>query len=198
MSANAITVYEKINDPLGAAKQMGEIMAKSQMFGVSADAGAVCAMVCMAEGIHFVDFFKKYHVIKGRLSRRADSLIAEFVQAGGSFVIKQNDPDACEIEFTWKGNQSTRRITWEDAQQARWPWKDPSDHSKGLKDNWSTPLDREGMLYSRVVSTHLRRTAPELFSATYTSDEIQDEPGIPDPVLVQQQQPAISIDEAVG
>ncbi len=181
---NELTIFKSIENPVSAAVDMGNFMADSGMLGLpNKAAGAVCALTCMAEGITPFDFAKKYHIIKNRLCQKADSIIADFVNAGGEFAIIQNDPEACEVHFAWKGNKYERRLTWEDAQQARWPWKNWEDHSKGLKDNWATPLDREGMLYSRLVSTHLRRIAPELFASVYTTDEIQDEPGIKEVVI---------------
>ena len=43
-----------------------------------------------------------------------------------------------------------------------------------IKDNWSTPIDREAMMWARVVSESLRRVCPEIYAGIYAPEEIED------------------------
>jgi hypothetical protein len=169
---NALAVYEKINDPIVAAKAMA--LPVAAICGGSEHQGFVIALTCMMEGMTPIEFLAKYHLIQGKPSVKADWMLGEFVRQGGSFSILESSPNRAAASFTWKERTYEREFTWEQAQQSRWPWKDPRDHSKGFKDNWSTPSDRESMLWVRLVSASVKRIAPEVFSGAYTPEEMED------------------------
>lgn len=163
--------YEKVNDAESFVKQVGGDIAKSRMFGCeNEEQGRVLALECYARRQPPMMLAERYHIIQGRLSMKADAMLADFEDAGGKYEIKEYTPDACEILFT-RGNQSLSiRISWEDAQKEKWPY------GKGdkIKDNWSTPLGRQDMLWARVVSRGVRKLAPAVVSGRYTPEEIVD------------------------
>lgn len=179
---NALAVYDKIADPIVAAKAMAVPVAA--ICGGNEQQGFVIALTCMMEGMTPIEFLAKYHLIQGKPSVKTDWMLGEFVRQGGFYRIIEVSPDRAAASFTWKEQTHEREFTWEQAQQSRWPWKDPKDHSKGFKDNWSTPLDREVMLWARMVSSNLRRIAPELFAGTYVQEEMEDVADTPASTLV--------------
>jgi hypothetical protein len=171
--SNALAIYSKIDNPLVAAEKMALPCAK--VCGAkSQEEGYVIALTCMIEGITPIDFMRKYHIIQGKPSMRADALLAGFRQIGGRHKLVECSPNRAAVEMTWEGQTHQFVWTWEEAQESRWPWKDPSDHKEGLKDNWSTPEDRENMLWARLISKSLRRICPELCSGIYTPEEMED------------------------
>lgn len=172
--SNALAVYSKINDPIAAAKQMALACCRV-CGGKTEEEGFVIALTCQIEAITPVEFNRKYHMIQGKPSTRADWMLAEFNLQGGDHEIVELTPERCAMKFTWKNRTIEAEFTWEQAQQSRWPWKNPNDHSEGLKDNWSTPVDRENMLFVRLVTSRLRKIAPQLFSGVYAPEELQDE-----------------------
>jgi len=83
-NAAAIELYDRIADPLEAIDRMGEYLAKSGMFGCEkVEQGKVIAMACLSEKKNPMDIARTYHIIDGRLSMRADAMLAEFRNRGG-------------------------------------------------------------------------------------------------------------------
>ncbi len=190
--SNALAVYSKINDPIAAAKQMALACCRV-CGGKTEEEGFVIALTCQIEAITPVEFNRKYHMIQGKPSTRADWMLAEFNLQGGDHEIVELSPDRCAMKFTWKNRTVEAEFTWEQAQQSRWPWKNPNDHSEGLKDNWSTPVDRENMLFVRLVTSRLRKIAPQLFSGVYAPEELQDEVAESKIIDVKPQAPAVDV-----
>lgn len=74
--------------------RMANYVAKSGMFGVTNPAQAVCMFaIAQSEGITPLTVLKKYHIIEGKPSMRADRMLAEF-QAAGCGVIYHVRTDA--------------------------------------------------------------------------------------------------------
>lgn len=62
-------------------------VAKSKMFGITDPAQAVCLMmICQSEGIDPIMALKRYHLIDGKPSMRADAMQGEFMAHGGAIV----------------------------------------------------------------------------------------------------------------
>ncbi len=65
-------------------KSLAEHAAKSGMFGIQNSSQAFCLFaICSAEGLHPVTALKRYHIIEGKPSMRADAMLAEFIAKGG-------------------------------------------------------------------------------------------------------------------
>lgn len=133
-------------------------------------------LVCLMEGINYIEFGRRYHMIQGRPSMRSDAMLAEFrTNHGGDFEIIERSAERAAIKFIdKKGRSYPMEFTWAEAQASRWPWNDWQDHDKGLKDSWATPTDRKSMLFARLVSDSLRSICPELVAGIYTPEEMQD------------------------
>lgn len=171
---NEIAVYSQIADPVSAVKVIGETIAKSQIFGCqNFSQGEILALECMTRGLSPLSLAEKYDIIQGKLSMKADAMLAGFIEAGGKYEVVEYSPEACEIKFTHGPSTMPIRITWDGAQQEKWPFK--SDGTT-LKDNWSTPIGRQDMLWARVVSRGVRRLAPGVVCGKYTPEEIVDIP----------------------
>lgn len=171
--STSLTIYQNIDDPVATMRDMGEVIAKSQIFGCqSVEQGQVLALECITRNLPPFALAERYDIIQGKLSMKADAMLAGFEESGGEYEIAEYSPDACEIIFSRKKSNITIRITWDDAQAEPWPWK---DKEKGiLKTNWSTPIGRQDMLFARVVSRAVRRLAPGVVCGRYTPEEIQD------------------------
>jgi hypothetical protein len=173
-------------------------VAAARMCGAKSDQdGMAIALVCLQEGINFVEFGRRYHMIMGRPSMRSDAMLAEFrLNYGGDYEIKSRTPDLAAITFTDKrGRIYDCEFSWADAQESRWPWNDWEDHSKGLKDAWATPTDRKSMLFARLVSDSLRAICPELVSGIYTPEEMSD---ALEPARPTQQSPSPAVEQIIA
>lgn len=174
MSKNAMAMYEGAKANLVAYLESMETSVAA-MTGCPLPQAKAVTMVCMCEGISYLDYLRTYHTIQGKPSLRADAALAKFrAEWGGDYTILESSPEKASIEFERGGKKFTKTITWEEAQAARWPWKDPSNKSKGFKDNWSTPSDVESMLWARCVTNGLKRFCPEVNYGLYSPEENED------------------------
>lgn len=126
--STALTIYDKVENPISFMKELAK--AAASLAGVNDTQGEVIAWVCLLEQMHPVDFVKKYHIIQGKPSMRADAMLVEFRRNhGGNYKLVTNTPDCCEIAFTDKaGEVYTRSLTKRDVLLSRWPWQSERDN----------------------------------------------------------------------
>ena len=164
MSDAAMQLYDRIADPLDAIDRMGEYLAKSGMFGCEkVEQGKVIAMACLAERKNPIDIAKTYHIIGGKLSMRADAMLAKFREHGGKCVWLNtgDDGDEARARFTFDGNDLEIAFSMEDAKRA------------GLtKGNWDK--NPGAMLRARLTSKAVRMLDPGVVAGVYTPEEISD------------------------
>ena len=169
--SNEISIYQNIADPVAAVTTIGKAITASRIFGCQNEAqGQILALECLAKRLPPLALAEQYHLIDGKLSMKADAMLAGFEDLGGEYEIKEYSPNACEIIFRRGKNVLPIRITWEMAQQEKWPF----GKGKDLKTNWSTPIGRQDMLWARVVSRGVRKLAPGVVCGRYTPEEISD------------------------
>lgn len=173
--------YTRMSDPLHAVERLGEIIATSGMFGCTKiEQGQVLALQCMTEKKAPLELAKVYHIIEGKLSMRADAMLAKFQMSGGTVKWTRRDDKAVEATFTLRGNSLPFSATIESfVANGVAVGRDGK-----LKDNWRK-FPRQ-MLTARVISEAVRLLAPEVVFGVYTPEEIQDStPGAaPAPVNV--------------
>jgi hypothetical protein len=164
---NELSVYERVRDPLEAVREMGNAIAKSRMFGCeSIEQGMVFAWECFARKCSPLSLTETYHVIDGKLSMRADAMLARFLEAGGSHEILERTANRAAVQLWMGGHSQEFAITWEEAQE------EGLDQSKnGTKRNWSTPRRRMQMLWARVISDGVRAMAPNVCAGKYTPED---------------------------
>jgi len=157
-----LTAYSKINDSEGL-ELIGNAICRSGMFGCeSKEAGIVFALQCMVENKPPLEMAKNYHLVKGKLTKRADAMLADFRRAGGKVYwsdLKNAEIQSAVFEFE---NQNTKAsFSMEDARRAGLVRKGSA---------WDkTPA---AMLRARCVSETLRAIAPEIVQGVYVPEEI--------------------------
>lgn len=170
-----LAVYDRISDPIAAVREMGKDIAHSQMFGCSnEEQGRVLAMTCFAKRMDPLALAERYHLIKGKLSMRADAMLAGLHERGGSHRIIRRTADAAEIEIAINGDTQRFAFTWEEAKQEPFVYGKEEKGKRPLKDNWATPRSRMQMLWARVVSDGVRAMCPEVVCGKYAPEEIGD------------------------
>lgn len=179
MENTAIELYSKIQNPIEAINQLGDFFARSGMFGcdnsgsqASLAQGKVLATACLTERKSPIQIIREYHIINGRLSDRADSMLAKFRGKGGKHRVISQDSECAEVELEYEGQKLRSRFTWEEAQGEPFVWKDESKRIP--KRNWATPRARMQTLWARVISHGVRTLAPEIVAGIYTPEEVQD------------------------
>ena len=153
-----------MND-LPSVQALGGAIATSGMFGCDKpEQGVIIALQCIAENKAPLEMAKNYHLVKGKLTKRADSMLADFKRSGGK--IKWGDIKNRAIQsgtFTDPdGNVYNVSYSIDDAKAA-------GVYSNKAESPWQkTPA---AMMRARLVSETLRAIAPEIVTGVYTPEE---------------------------
>jgi hypothetical protein len=148
---------------------MANAVVKSQLFGIKTVEQATALMlIAQAEGYHPALAARDYHIIQGRPTLKAETMMARFQQQGGK--VEWNVLTNEEVTATFSHPMGgTATITWnmEMAKAAKL-----SD-----KDNWKAYP--RAMMRARVVSEGIRTVFPGVVLGVYTPEEVQDIPTQP-------------------
>jgi len=148
---------------------MANAVVKSQLFGMKTVEQATALMlIAQAEGYHPALAARDYHIIQGRPTLKAETMMARFQQQGGKVEWKTLTDKEVTATFSHpSGGSATITWTFEQAKQA------------GLtgKDNWKNYP--RAMLRARVVSEGIRTVFPGVVLGVYTPEEVQDIPNPP-------------------
>jgi hypothetical protein len=186
MSENGgtLTVYQRMNDPLAAITLMGNAIAKSGMYGCgNIEAGQVLAMECLHQNTPPLSILRRFNIMFGRLSMKAEAMLAGFEQEGGKYEIISRTPDLIRVIFTINGKSHNLSLSWEEAQKEPFAYQGKEDDVVGklvkgerppLKPKYATPRSRMQMLWARLVSDSVRFLCPRVVTGVYTPEEIDD------------------------
>lgn len=157
-------------------RAMAEVIAKSRLFGMkTADEALALMVIAQAEGLHPGIVARDYHIIQGRPSLKADTMLARFQQSGGKVEwITLTDQKA---EAIWSHPASPRPLTldWtiERANAVmQWNTKDNKYEPITVKDNWKNYP--RAMLRARLISEAVRTVYPAVSVGIYTPEEVMD------------------------
>lgn len=188
---NALVIAEKPAAllPINNVQEMqflGTVLSQSQLFGQSNPAeGLAIVAMCHQKRISWMDFMQNFHMIKGRVSKKTDAILADFHRIGGKHEIIARTQDAGEAKFTHGKNSYTSKITWEDCKNEPFIYQgreesiiqaiESGDTSNLIiKAKYRTPRARMQMLWARCVSDGVRAVAPECCQGIYTPEEVDD------------------------
>ena len=171
-----LMLYEELakQDAMSAIVKLGEVFARSGMFGITKpEQGHVMAMTCIIENMTPVEFFRRYHVIEGKLAMKADAMLARFQELGGRVSWLEFGKKACRARWSYCGNDIIVDFTIADAAQAGLCGPDGTRKPGQDKDgNWQKYPD--AMLRARCVSKAIRMLAPQVNAGMYTPEEEED------------------------
>lgn len=186
--ANEMTVYGAVPNATELITTMGNAIHNSGLLGCdNAAQGIVLAMTCFAKGSDPMSLAQRYHIIKGRLSMRADAMLAEFRNRGGKHKVVTRTGDEAVVSLTMDGDTQEFSFCWTEAQCEPFVYNgkesevlrfiavgNQDELAKRLKPKYATPRARMQMLWARVVSDGVRAMCPEVNLGTYTPEEIDD------------------------
>lgn len=172
MTANALTVYEKIGDPLAYITNEKTMLATAAFVGCSPQAAPAVLLTCMLQNIDLLDYLRNYYPVNGRPTKQTQAAVADFVTLhGGLQRIVEFTPELSVLEFTDRnGHVTTWRLTIDEAHEAGWPFKRDDEY----KDNWDSSVKRADMLYYRNASRALKKICPTIFAGLLSSEEAAD------------------------
>lgn len=129
-------------------------------------------LLAASEGLHPMEAIRRYHVIEGMPTKRADAILAEFRDRGGKVRWLHRSNEKVEAEFYDPKDPKAPpvKITWtfEEAKKSGLA----IGREGRLKDNWRK-FPRQ-MLTARVISEGVRLVAPEIIVGLYTPEEVMD------------------------
>lgn len=141
-------------------ERMAKYTADSKLFGITSPAQAMCLFaICTSEGINYISALRRYHIIEGRPSMRADAMLAEFLKAGGG-VIWHIRTDQM-VAATWFAD--TKKI--DDAARAR--------GAKRFELLWLLPFEEDPSKSSKIMHelAGIARDGEETILRTYADCE---------------------------
>lgn len=192
--SSSIELYSRIDKPLDAIEKIGTFLAKSGMFGCERiEQGMVLAMECLATNKPPSVIARSYHIMDGKLSKKALAALAEFRAAGGKhkWIKDGTDGKEASLELTMDGNTITSTFTIDDAKRMGAMFKSKA----GNDTNWTkSPAN---MLRARCISNGVAMLAPEIFAGDVEDDDSPSprkiEPLLTDPVVVASE-PVVEVD----
>lgn len=151
-------------------QQVARMVAASRLFpGIDNEQAAfTLMMLCQSEGLHPMAAVKRYHIIKGRPSMRADAIQAEFQRQGGSLLILEKSERRAAAVFY----------------HPSYPGKDGFELSVSIEDlsgpggvavaNDMYKKWPRQMLWARLVSEGVRTILPGVIVGIYSDAEVED------------------------
>jgi hypothetical protein len=152
--------------PFNEMQQMAEAIAGSGLFGLKTPQQALAlGLLCQAEGRHPAEAARDYHVIQGRPTLKADTMLARFQSAGGRVEWPvYSDKKVVGVFSHPSGGTLTLDWDWERAKSA----------GLASRDTWKQ-YPRQ-MLRARVISEAIRTILPGVLSGCYLPDELPEMP----------------------
>lgn len=81
-------------------EKLSKAAAASGMFGITKPEQAICLFaICQSEGLDPISALRRYHLIEGKPSMRADAMAAEFMAKGGAIIWHARTDDVCAATF---------------------------------------------------------------------------------------------------
>lgn len=159
----AITTHSPADVSFQQMERMAQAVAKSGLFGAKQPEQALALMMlAQSEGLHPATAARDYHIIQGRPSLKADTMLARFQQAGGK--VEWNSYTDTNVTGTFSHPQAGSVVI---------EWTIDRAHKAGLtgKDTWKSYA--RAMLRARCISEGVRTCYPGVAIGVYTPEEIE-------------------------
>lgn len=185
-SLGNLSIYERIADPLAAAKFLGEAISQSGLFNLTnPKQGVIFAWECLVRRQPPLMLKETYHIIQGSLSMRAEKMLSNFLEAGGKHRQLSRTGDLASIELTMGAEKQVFSLSWDEAKGEPFVYSGKEKEVVPLilagkfdklkvKDKYATPRARSQMMWARVVSDGVRAMLPTAICGCYTPEEIGD------------------------
>ena len=152
--------------PFTEMQQMAEAIAGSGLFGLKTPQQALAlGLLCQAEGRHPAEAARDYHVIQGRPTLKADTMLARFQSAGGRVEWPVYTDKKVVGVFS---HPSGGTLTLD------WDWDRAKSAGLASRDTWKQ-YPRQ-MLRARVISEAIRTILPGVLSGCSLPDELAEMP----------------------
>lgn len=168
--SGGMSIYDRI-EPMKFIEEMGSIFAQTGAGGADTLAkGKLLALACLCRRKDIFEISDTYHLIKGRLSMKAEVLLARFRQKGGKHKWIKDGSDKIEAigEFTFEGQICQVGFSMADAATAQLLTNDPK--KAGNWEKYPAPMMR-----ARVISMAITMIAPEVKEGVSCQEDLEGE-----------------------
>lgn len=165
-----VTVFDKINDPLAFVEQFGRALAHAGVGGVKNEAEGKClAFACLCEKKNPFEITRVYHMMDGKLTKKAEVMLIDFNEAGGehTWIATGDDGIKAVLELKWNSKRLVSDFSIDDAKTDGLVDRRGSRYAKGGKATGE-------MLRARCISRGLKMLAPKFTSGILTTEEAED------------------------
>jgi hypothetical protein len=163
-------------------EKMALYIANSGLFGIKTPEAAMSLMlISIAEGRHPALAARDYDIIQGKPAKKAEAMLRDFLQTGGSVKWHQLNDEIADATFSHPQGGEVR-ITW-DMDRAK---------QAGLAGRDMFKKFPRQMLRSRVVSEGIRTTCPMATSGMYVPEEVVE---FDSPKQIKVEKPTITLKE---
>lgn len=162
------------------AQSLAVSFAQAHVMGAANDAEGMLALVLITE-VGLVKAEATYHIMMGRLSKKAEAILGDFIRAGGTYEIVRRDADCAEVVASFGATKNMPfRFTWDDACLEPFVYaggasalKKPA-HKRTFREKYATPRSRMQMLWARLVSDMGRALCPDSTQGLYPPEIVAD------------------------
>lgn len=167
-------------------KWLGSQIMSSGMFGCKNPSESIAiACMCQQTGMSWMKWMETYHLIKGKISKKASAIVADFQRMGGKMIVVQHDYEGAVADFEFQGSKCRSSCLWKDVVNEPFIYIGHEDEvvakilnhvdlSKDMKPKYATPRSRMQMLWARCVSDGVRTVCPAACEGVYTPEETED------------------------
>lgn len=165
--AGRMSLCERVGDPLQFVEKIGTVFFLSKAGGVKTQSeGQLMALTCLMEGKSPFEINREFHLMDGKLTMKADAMLAKFRQSGGKNVWLNLGEDGVEAVL-WLQYRGEKEYTISFSIQKA---KDAGYVKAGSQ--WLKRPDQ--MLRARCITDGVRLAAPEIIAGYYTPEEMED------------------------
>lgn len=155
--SNEMMAYADIKDLAISVSKAGFLGCKNPEEALS------LMMLAQAEGRHPAIVQRDYHIVNGRPTLKADTVLARFQEAGGVVEYHSYTDECCDMSFS---HPSGGKI--------RLSWDIPRANRAGVTGNPTWKKYPRAMLRARCISEGVRTIYPAVNSGTYVPEEVED------------------------
>lgn len=182
-----ITVYDRVADTQAAIATLALNIAKSGMFACENEGQAyILALECFARKCTPIELLSMYHLIKGKVTLKANVMLAKANARGWLHTVKRRDIDGAAIVLRHESNPDHAvevALTWEQAKAEPFVYEGKegdvvkqlaAGKTPTVKPKYATPRSRMQMLWARVISDAVNACCPEAACGLYPPEVVED------------------------
>ena len=157
-------------------EKLGKFFETSGMFNTDQQGqGVVLAMICVMKRKSPDEIMEDYHLQRGRLTMKAEAMLARLLELGGAYKILERTTDKCSMWAKFRDAEYTGSLSFDEVQKEPFAWVTNKHTGKQeLSSNYATPRKRMQLLWARVCSDTVRAVCPLATRSRYTPEEVAE------------------------